>query len=90
MRTPSTKHIYKYIFRSNSGGLAPLGPARPDKSINLATLGPSAFASRGINCTTFLTMSKIAVTSLGTVHLLWDRGGCWDLGVGHAKKKNDF
>ena len=39
----------KYIFRSNSRGLAPLGPARPDKFINLATLGPSALASRGIN-----------------------------------------
>ena len=38
----------KYIFRSNSRGLAPLGPARPDKFINLATLGPSALASRGI------------------------------------------
>ena len=36
-------HIYKYISR----GLAPLGPARPDKFINLATLGPSALASRG-------------------------------------------
>ena len=42
-------YIYKYIFRSNSRGLAPLGPARPDKFINLATLGPSALASRGIN-----------------------------------------
>ena len=41
-------YIYKYIFRSNSRGLAPLGPARPDKFINLATLGPSALASRGI------------------------------------------
>ena len=44
-----TPHIYKYIFRSNSRGLAPLGLARPDKFINLATLGPSALASRGIN-----------------------------------------
>ena len=42
-------YIYKYIFRSNSRGLAPLGPARPDKFINLATLGPSALASRGTN-----------------------------------------
>ena len=40
-------YIYKYIFRSNSRGLAPLGPARLDKFINLATLGPSALASRG-------------------------------------------
>ena len=44
MRTPSET----YIFRSNWRGLAPLGPsARPDKFINLATLGPSALASRG-------------------------------------------
>ena len=41
-------YIYKYIFRSNSRGLAPLGPARADKFINLATLGPSALASRGM------------------------------------------
>ena len=41
-------HIYKYIFRSNSRGLAPLGRARPDKFINPATLGPSALASRGM------------------------------------------
>ena len=41
-------HIYKYIFRLNSRGLAPLGPARPNKFINLATLRPSALASRGI------------------------------------------
>ena len=33
-------HIYKYIFRSNSRGLTPLGPSWPDKFINLATLGP--------------------------------------------------
>ena len=37
------------IFRSNWRGLAHLGPsARPNKFINLATLGPSALASRGI------------------------------------------
>ena len=38
-RTSSTIHIYgyKYIFRSNSRGLA----TRHDKLINLATLGPS-------------------------------------------------
>ena len=41
-------YIYKYIFRSNSRGLALLGPGRPDKFINLATLGPSALAPRGI------------------------------------------
>ena len=43
MRTPLTKyiniHIYKYIFRSNSRGLAPLGQARPDKFINLTSRG---------------------------------------------------
>ena len=31
--------IYKYIFPSNSRGLAPLGPARPDKFINPASRG---------------------------------------------------
>ena len=45
------KHIYKYIFRSNSRGLAPLGLSQPDKFINLATLGSSALASRGTNIT---------------------------------------
>ena len=34
-------HIYKYIFRSNSRGLAPLWPARPDKFINHASRGKS-------------------------------------------------
>ena len=42
-------YIYFVFFRSNLHGSAPLGPsARPDKFINLATLGPSALASRGI------------------------------------------
>ena len=40
------KHI-KYMFGSNSHGLAPERGLRPDKFINLATLGPSALASRG-------------------------------------------
>ena len=40
--------IHKYIFRSNSRGLVPHGPARSNKFITFATLGPSALASRGI------------------------------------------
>ena len=32
-------NIYIYFFRSNSCGLALLGPARPDKFINLASPG---------------------------------------------------
>ena len=40
-------HIYKYMFGSNFHGLAPERGLRPDKFINLATLGPSALASRG-------------------------------------------
>ena len=39
---------YKYMFGSISHGLAPERGLRPDKFINLATLGPSALASRGI------------------------------------------
>ena len=37
MQTSLTKYIYIYIFHSNSRGLTPLGPARPDKFINLAS-----------------------------------------------------
>ena len=51
-------YIYKYIFRSNLRGLAPLGPARPDKFINLATLGPSALASRGIIIIIIIIINK--------------------------------
>ena len=35
------------MFGSNFHGLAPEGGLRPEKFINLATLGPSALASRG-------------------------------------------
>ena len=54
-------YIYKYIFRLNSRGLAPLGPARPDKFINLATLGPSALASRGIKTYTSTTNLLVGI-----------------------------
>ena len=35
------------MFGSNSHGLAPERGLRPDKFINLATLGPSALAKHG-------------------------------------------
>ena len=60
MRTPSTKHTYKYIFRSNSHGLAPLGPTRPDKFINPATLGNKADYIFDVDdCPPSLTLSGV-------------------------------
>ena len=69
-RTPSRKyintHIYKYMFGSISHGLAPERDLRPDKFINLATLGPSALASRGIIVIVSVTVAVI-VTVLAVV-----------------------
>ena len=58
-------HIYKYIFRSNSRGLAPLGPARPDKFINLASRGKSIYRRMKIfSFNTFSTDMKLQVIEL--------------------------
>ena len=49
MRTPYIYiYIYIYIyFPSNSRGLALLGPARPDKFINLASRGIKDILTKG-------------------------------------------
>ena len=66
-------YIYKYIFRSNSRGLAPLGPARPDKFINLASRGTNDFIFLDIILTAdlgsaFITTEKLVYLTLAICH----------------------
>ena len=61
-------YTYKYIFRSNSCGLAPLGPSvRPSKFINLASRGTIVMA----NCLIHLPLeSELCLEALASASSL--------------------